>query len=171
MSRLLDIRNLSIGFSAYGQTRRVLSDVSMHVNHGERVSLIGQSGSGKTVTMRTIIGTLPMPPGHIENGSIDYDGMSLLDLNAQDRNRLKGTGISIVLQDPMLSFNPVLTIRRQMDDIIRYSDIRFGKQRNKLEREAHLIDTLHKVRLEDGARILDIDIINQPFLLIPLFCP
>lgn len=155
MSRLLDIRNLSIGFSAYGQTRRVLSDVSMHVNHGERVSLIGQSGSGKTVTMRTIIGTLPIPPGHIENGSIDYDGMSLLDLNAQDRNRLKGTGISIVLQDPMLSFNPVLTIRRQMDDIIRYSDIRFGKQRNKLEREAHLIDTLHKVRLEDGARILD----------------
>lgn len=155
MSRLLDIRNLSIGFSAYGQTRRVLSDVSMHVNQGERVSLIGQSGSGKTVTMRTIIGTLPMPPGHIENGSIDYDGKSLLDLNAQDRNRLKGTGISIVLQDPMLSFNPVLTIWRQMDDIIRYSDIRFGKQRNKLEREAHLIDTLHKVRLEDGARILD----------------
>ncbi len=155
MTRLLDIQNLSIGFTAYGQTRRVLDDVNMHVDEGERVSLIGQSGSGKTVTMRTIIGTLPMPPGKVENGSIHYAGQSLLNLNSQDRNRLKGTGISIVLQDPMLSFNPVLTIRRQMDDIVRYSDIRQGHRRGKSEREAHLIDTLRKVRLEDGQRILD----------------
>jgi len=155
MSRLLDIQNLSIGFTAYGQTRRVLHDVSMHVNEGERVALIGQSGSGKTVTMRTIIGTLPMPPGRIEAGSIHYAGQSLLDLNPQDRNRLKGTGISIVLQDPMLSFNPVLTIGRQMDDIVRFADLRLGRARNKADRRAHLIDTLRKVRLEDGARVLD----------------
>lgn len=155
MSRILDIKNLSIDFTAYGQTRRVLNDVSMYVNQGERVSLIGQSGSGKTVTMRSIIGTLPMPPGKVESGSINYDGQSLLDLNVQERNRLKGTGISIVLQDPMLSFNPVLTIQRQMDDIVRYSDIRLGRDRSKSDREAHLMDTLRKVRLEEGSRILD----------------
>lgn len=155
MSRLLDIKNLSIGFTAYGQTRQVLHNVNMHLEEGERVSLIGQSGSGKTVTMRTIIGTLPMPPGRLESGSIHYNGISLLDLNAQERNRLKGTGISIVLQDPLLSFNPVLTIRRQMDDIVRYSDIRLGRNRSKADREAHLIETLKKVRLEDGARVLE----------------
>ena len=155
MSRLLDIKNLSIGFTAYGQTRQVLHNVNMHLEEGERVSLIGQSGSGKTVTMRTIIGTLPMPPGRLESGSIHYNGISLLDLNAQERNRLKGTGISIVLQDPLLSFNPVLTIRRQMDDIVRYSDIRLGRNRSKANREAHLIETLKKVRLEDGARVLE----------------
>ena len=155
MSRLLDIKNLSIGFTAYGQTRQVLHNVNMHLEEGERVSLIGQSGSGKTVTMRTIIGTLPMPPGRLESGSIHYNGISLLDLNAQKRNRLKGTGISIVLQDPLLSFNPVLTIRRQMDDIVRYSDIRLGRNRSKADREAHLIETLKKVRLEDGARVLE----------------
>ena len=155
MSRLLDIKNLSIGFTAYGQTRQVLHNVNMHLKEGERVSLIGQSGSGKTVTMRTIIGTLPMPPGRLESGSIHYNGISLLDLNAQERNRLKGTGISIVLQDPLLSFNPVLTIRRQMDDIVRYSDIRLGRNRSKADREAHLIETLKKVRLEDGARVLE----------------
>ena len=155
MSRILDIKNLSIDFTAYGQTRRVLNDVNMYVGQGERVSLIGQSGSGKTVTMRTIIGTLPMPPGKVESGSINYDGQSLLDLNVQERNRLKGTGISIVLQDPMLSFNPVLTIKRQMDDIVRYSDIRMGRYRNKSDREAHLMDTLRKVRLEEGSRILN----------------
>ena len=155
MSRILDIKNLSIDFTAYGQTRRVLNDVSMYVDQGERVSLIGQSGSGKTVTMRSIIGTLPMPPGKVESGSINYDGQSLLDLNVQERNRLKGTGISIVLQDPMLSFNPVLTIQRQMDDIVRYSDVRLGRYRSKSDREAHLMDTLRKVRLEEGSRILD----------------
>ena len=155
MSRLLDIKNLSIGFTAYGQTRQVLHNVNMHLEEGERVSLIGQSGSGKTVTMRTIIGTLPMPPGQLESGSIHYKGISLLDLNPQERNRLKGTGISIVLQDPLLSFNPVLTIRRQMDDIVRYSDIRLGRNRSKADRETHLIETLKKVRLEDGARVLE----------------
>ena len=155
MRRLLDIRDLSVGFTAYGQTRQVLRKVNMHLDEGERVSLIGQSGSGKTVTMRTIIGTLPMPPGRVESGAIHYDGQPLLDLGVQDRNRLKGTGISIVLQDPMLSFNPVLTIRRQMDDIVRYSDIRLGRKRSKADREAHLIETLQKVRLADGARVLE----------------
>ena len=155
MSRLLDIKDLSIGFKTYGQNRPVLHKVNLYVNEGERVSLIGQSGSGKTVTMRSVIGTLPMPPGNVENGSIYYKGSSLLDLSKQERNRLKGTGISIVLQDPMLSFNPVLTIKRQMDDIVRYSDIRMGVKRSVKEREAHLIETLQKVRLQDGERILE----------------
>ena len=155
MSRLLDIKDLSIGFKTYGQNRPVLHKVNLYVNEGERVSLIGQSGSGKTVTMRSVIGTLPMPPGNVENGSIYYKGSSLLDLSKQERNRLKGTGISIVLQDPMLSFNPVLTIKRQMDDIVRYSDIRMGVKRSVKERETHLIETLHKVRLQDGERILE----------------
>ena len=155
MTPLLDIRDLSIGFKAYGQHRRVLHNVTLHVNEGERVSLIGQSGSGKTVTMRAIIGTLPIPPGHVENGSIIYNGQSLLDLNKANRNRLKGTGISIVLQDPMLSFNPVLTIGRQMDDIVRYADIRSGIRRRKAERREHLMETLEKVQLKDGTRVLE----------------
>ena len=155
MSHLLDIRDLSIGFKTYGQIRPVLHKVNLYVDEGERVSLIGQSGSGKTVTMRSVIGTLPMPPGQVESGSIFYKGASLLNLSKQERNRLKGTGISIVLQDPMLSFNPVLTIKRQMDDVVRYSDIRMGRKRSAKEREAHLIETLHKVRLQDGERILE----------------
>lgn len=154
MTRLLDIRDLSIGFRAYGRRRRVLHRVSMHVDEGERVSLIGRSGSGKTVTMRTIIGTLPTPPGEIEEGSVAFAGRSLLDLGRAERNRLKGSGISIVLQDPMLSFNPVLTIGRQMDDIVRYADMRAGRNRTRADRRAHLVETLAKVRLKDGARVL-----------------
>ena len=152
---LLSVENLSIGFRAYGQHRRILHDVSMTVGQGERVSLIGQSGSGKTVTMRTIIGTLPMPPGIVEGGRITYAGQSLLDLDRVARNRLKGTGISIVLQDPMLSFNPVLTVGRQMDDIVRYADIRLGRARSKSDRAAHIVETLAKVQLAEGRRIME----------------
>lgn len=155
MNRLLDIQDLSIGFSAYGQYHQVLHNINLHVGEGERVSLIGQSGSGKTVTMRTIIGTLPMPPGIVEGGAIHYAGQSLLDMPKAARNRLKGTGISIILQDPMLSFNPVLTIFRQMDDIVRYADLRLSKTRTKNQRRAHLLETLEKVQLRDGNRILE----------------
>ena len=110
---ILDVRNLNISFSNYGKTSKVLRNVSIHVSRGERVSLIGQSGSGKTVTMRAIIGTLPTPPAIIESGEILYENQNLLALNRIERNKIKGSGISIILQDPLLSFNPVLTILRQ----------------------------------------------------------
>ena len=180
---ILDVNGLTIAFSSYGRTRRILHDVSMRVRKGERVALIGQSGSGKTVTMRAIIGTLPMPPAIIEAGTIHYEGRSLLTLSRAERNRLKGTGMSIVLQDPLLSFNPVLTIGRQMDDIVRYADIRLGRPRSARDRRDHIVETLRKVQLADGARILQsypmmlsggmrqrvligMSLLNEPHLLI-----
>lgn len=107
---ILEIRDLSISFTGYGRTTGVLRKVGMSVRKAERVALIGQSGAGKTVTMRSIIGTLPMPPAKIDGGSIWFEGRELLSLSRIERNLLKGSGISIVLQDPMLSFNPVLTV-------------------------------------------------------------
>ena len=151
---ILEINDLNIAFSTYGQHTRILHDVTMHVDKGERVALIGQSGSGKTVTMRSIIGTLPMPPGIIESGQIKYQGSDLLTLSKTERGLLKGSGISIVLQDPLLSFNPVLTIHRQMDDIVRYADARMGQRRGKKERKQHILMTLRKVRLAEGERVL-----------------
>lgn len=151
---ILDIEKLNISFTTYGQRVQVLHDVSLCVGEGERVALIGQSGSGKTVTMRAIIGTLPMPPADIGSGSIRYDGTELLTLNKRARNRLKGTGISIVLQDPLQSFNPVLSIERQMDDVVRFADVRLGRSSSRRQRRALIEDTLQKVQLSDIDRIL-----------------
>lgn len=151
---ILDINHLNIGFSTYGQYKQVLHDVSLQVGEGERVALIGQSGSGKTVTMRAIIGTLPMPPAKITSGSIRYQEQELLTLNQRERNKLKGTGISIILQDPLLSFNPVLTIGRQMHDVIRYADLRLGRKRSRLQQQTIMEQTLQKVQLADTDRIL-----------------
>ena len=144
---ILDVRDLNISFSSYGRTSKVLNNVNINVLRGERVSLIGQSGSGKTVTMRTIIGTLPTPPAIIESGEIFYENKNLLSLNRIERNKIKGSGISIILQDPLLSFNPVLTILRQMEDIIKYSDVRRGLSRGHRERKELICETLEKVQL------------------------
>ena len=152
---ILDISNLNLSFTTYGKRAQVLHDVSLTVGQGERVALIGQSGSGKTVTMRAIIGTLPMPPEHVESGTIRFEDRDLLNLSKAERNRLKGTGISIILQDPLLSFNPVLTIGRQMDDIVRYADVRLGRSQGKAVRRSTILETLEKVQLADGEQILD----------------
>ncbi|MEK9667940.1 MAG: ABC transporter ATP-binding protein [Deltaproteobacteria bacterium] len=181
--RILDVQGLNISFTTYGQRVQILHDVELNVAEGEKVALIGQSGSGKTVTMRAIIGTLPMPPARIESGSIFFSGQELLSLRPRERNQVKGTDISIVLQDPLLSFNPVLTILRQMDDIVRFADIRLGLRRSTQERRAHILATLEKVQLQEGERILSaypmmlsggmrqrvligMALLNQPRLLI-----
>ena len=180
---ILDVRDLNISFSNYGRTSKVLNNVNINVLRGERVSLIGQSGSGKTVTMRTIIGTLPTPPAIIESGEIFYENKNLLSLNRIERNKIKGSGISIILQDPLLSFNPVLTILRQMEDIIKYSDVRRGLSRGHRKRKELICETLEKVQLFDSERILNsypimlsggmrqrvligMALLNQPKLLI-----
>lgn len=151
---ILDIDKLNISFSTYGQRKQVLHDVSMSVAEGERVALIGQSGSGKTVTMRAIIGTLPMPPAEISSGSIRFEGRELLTLNKRERNQLKGTGISIILQDPLLSFNPVLSIERQMHDVVRFADVRLGRASNHQQRHQLIVETLKKVQLNEVGRVL-----------------
>ena len=152
---ILEVSSLNLSFTTYGRRAQVLHDVSLSVSKGERVALIGQSGSGKTVTMRAIIGTLPMPPANIESGSISFEGRDLLNLTKPERNRIKGTGISIVLQDPLLSFNPVLTIGRQMDDILRYAEIRLGQRQSASQRKALILKTLNKVQLPQGVQIFD----------------
>ena len=181
--RILDVQGLNISFTTYGQRVQILHDVELNVAEGEKVALIGQSGSGKTVTMRAIIGTLPTPPARIESGSIFFSGQELLSLRPRERNQVKGTDISIVLQDPLLSFNPVLTILRQMDDIVRFADIRLGLRRSAKERRTHILATLEKVQLQEGERILSaypmmlsggmrqrvligMALLNQPRLLI-----
>ena len=151
---ILEIEHLDVGFTQYGRRTQVLRDVNLHVDRGERVALIGQSGSGKTVTMRTVIGTLPIPPADLPRGSVRFEGRELLSLGMRERNRLKGTGISIVLQDPLLSFNPVLTIGRQMDDVVRFADRRLARSRSRRERRARLVETLHRVQLADAERVL-----------------
>ena len=152
---LLSVRDLHVEFRTFDGVAEVLQGVSLDVPRGTRVGLVGESGCGKSVTMRAIMGILPTPPARIPSGSIDYDGRDLLRLPNRQRDALKGTELSMIFQDPMTSLNPVFRIGHQMRDIVTWSDRRRGRQRSAEARKRRVLEVLDMVRLPDPRRIYD----------------
>lgn len=150
---LLSVRDLSVEFSTYGRTSKVLHNVSLDVPARSQVALVGESGSGKTVTMKAIMGLLREPPAKITSGRIFYDGADLLTMPMSERLKLRGTAMSMVFQDPMSSLNPVFTIGDQMGTILKYADKRLGRSRGRRERMARVHEVLTQVRMRDPERI------------------
>jgi len=139
---LLSVRSLSVDFSTYGRRSQVLRDVSLDVPAHRHVALVGESGCGKSVTMRAIMGILSTPPARIASGAILFDGRDLLRLRPREREALRGTAMSMVFQDPMTSLNPVFTIGDQMGTILKYADRRLGRTRDRRERLARIHEVL-----------------------------
>jgi peptide/nickel transport system ATP-binding protein len=150
---LLSVRSLSVDFWSYGCRSQVLRDVSLDVPAHRHVALVGESGCGKSVTMRAIMGILATPPARIVSGAILFDGRDLLSLRPREREALRGTAMSMVFQDPMTSLNPVFTIGDQMGTILKYADRRLGRTRNRTERMARVYEVLGQVRMPDPERI------------------
>ncbi len=150
---LLSVRSLSVDFWSYGRRSQVLRQVSLDVPAHRHVALVGESGCGKSVTMRAIMGILPTPPARIVGGEICFDGRDLLSLRPTEREALRGTAMSMVFQDPMTSLNPVFTIGDQMATILKYADRRLGRARGRAARMARVCEVLAQVRMPDPERI------------------
>jgi peptide/nickel transport system ATP-binding protein len=150
---LLSVRSLSVDFWSYGRRSQVLRDVSLDVAAHRHVALVGESGCGKSVTMRAIMGILAAPPARIASGAILFDGRDLLRLSPREREALRGTAMAMVFQDPMTSLNPVFTIGDQMGAILRYADRRLGRARSRSARLARVHEVLAQVRMPDPERI------------------
>ncbi|WP_434360482.1 ABC transporter ATP-binding protein [Parasalinivibrio latis] len=152
-NRLVDIRDLSISFEQYGVTKQVLHKVSLSVRPGQRVALVGETGSGKSITSKALIGNLPERTSRINGGDIEVEGRSVFTMGREEREGLKGTVMSMIQQDPLSSFNPVFRIGTHLDDVLRYVDRREGIRRSKAERKLAIYDALRKVRLEEVERV------------------
>jgi oligopeptide/dipeptide ABC transporter ATP-binding protein len=150
---LLDVAGLTVDFATYGRQARVLDGVSLQVRAGQHAALVGETGCGKSVTLRAIMGILRTPPASIAAGSIGFDGEVLLTMPSRRRDALKGTAMSMVFQDPMTALNPVFTIGDQLATIIKYADRRMGVSRNAAERKERVLEVLEQVRMPDPARI------------------
>ena len=114
--RLLDVRNLKIHFFTEEGTVRAVDGVDLHIDKGETLGVVGESGCGKTVTALSITRLIPQPPGRIVEGEIRYDGRNLLELSPPQMRKVRGKEIAMIFQEPMTSLNPVLSIGRQLTE-------------------------------------------------------
>jgi peptide/nickel transport system ATP-binding protein/oligopeptide transport system ATP-binding protein len=115
---LLDVRSLSTHFFTEDGVVRAVENVSFEIHPGEILSLVGESGCGKSVTGLSILKLIPTPPGRIVNGEILFDGRNLLQLEEKEMERVRGNDISMIFQEPMTSLNPVFTIGDQIMEAI-----------------------------------------------------
>jgi len=123
---LLSVEGLSIDFVSVDGRVRILNDVSLKVEKGEIVGIVGESGSGKTTLGLAILGLLDSPPADIVAGKISFEGKNLLDLNQEEMEKIRGTGISMVFQEPLDSLNPVYKVESLIEESIGVRRSRFS---------------------------------------------
>jgi len=116
---LLEIRNLKTYFEVRRSVLKAVDDVSLSIETGKTLGLVGESGCGKSVTAASIMGLVPIPPGKIAGGEILFEGVNLLKLPESRMKKIRGNRISMIFQEPMTSLNPVFTVGDQVAEVIR----------------------------------------------------
>ena len=116
--RLLDVKNLSVSFDTYVGEVQAVRGTNFHVDKGETLAIVGESGCGKSVTAQTLMKLIPMPPGRIKTGSIMFDGREITSLTDRQMQSICGSEISMIFQDPMTSLNPTMKIGKQIMEVL-----------------------------------------------------
>ena len=115
---LLDVKDLKVQFDIPEGIVHAVNNVSFKIHEGETVGIVGESGCGKSVTMMSILGLIPIPPGKIANGKAIFNNQDLLTLEEDKLEKIRGRDIGLIFQDPMTSLNPVLTLEKQLTEAI-----------------------------------------------------
>jgi peptide/nickel transport system ATP-binding protein/oligopeptide transport system ATP-binding protein len=139
---LLSVRGLKTHFYTFEGVARAVDDVSFKIDRGEVLGIVGESGCGKSVTAQTIMRLIPIPPGKIVQGKIQFDSIDLLNLTMEKMRTIRGKRISMIFQEPMTSLNPVYTIGNQLSEMF----ILHEKQSKKASWQ-QAIDMLKKVQI------------------------
>ena len=116
--KLLELKNIKTVFKGSDASVIAVNDVSMNMNRGEIVGIVGESGCGKSVTALSVMRLVPDPPGKIVAGEILLEGRNLLSITESEMEKVRGKEIGMIFQEPMTSLNPVLTIGKQITEIL-----------------------------------------------------
>lgn len=149
---ILNIEDLSIWYRTYRGYSKVVDHINLQVGKGEKIGLVGESGCGKTTTMKTVMGVLGKDLIHVPDGKIDFAGKNVLEMKQSELLQLRRTGISMISQSPMSALNPVFTIGQQLTDIIKYSGLYKKNDKTAITEAAH--QALTSVMLSDPDRIM-----------------
>ncbi|WP_296038593.1 ABC transporter ATP-binding protein [uncultured Agrobacterium sp.] len=115
---LLEVRNLSVEFHTVNGVVKAVRDISYHVDRGETLAILGESGSGKSVSSSAVMNLIDMPPGRITSGQILLDGVDLLTMPPAQRREINGRRIAMIFQDPLSHLNPVYTVGWQIREAL-----------------------------------------------------
>ena len=147
---LLEIKNLKTHFYTDEGISKAVGGVDLVINRGEILGVIGESGSGKSVTALSVIRLVAIPPGKIVSGEIWFEGKNLLEMSLDEIRRIRGNKISMIFQEPMTSLNPVLTIGNQIiENIVTHQKL------DKLQARKQAIEMLKLVGIPSPGKRID----------------
>ena len=148
--RLLTVENLAVSFQTYAGEVQAVRGVSFHVDRGETLAIVGESGCGKSVSMQSIMRLLPSPPSFVKHGKVLYKNQDILKKTDKEMEQYRGNEFAMIFQDSMTSLNPTMRVGKQMREGIR-------KHQNVSNAEAKkvAIDMLGKVGLPNPDKVYD----------------
>ena len=147
---VLEIKELKSYFYTEKGVAKAVDGVNITIPKGKIIGLVGESGCGKSMTARSIMGLLKYP-GKIAGGSILFEGKDLAKLPERDLRKICGNGISMIFQEPMTSLNPVLKVGRQVQETLLVHDRTIGKE----EAKKRVIDMFEKVGIPEAGKRYD----------------
>lgn len=156
MNALLEIRDYRLAFDTFDGTAQVLDGIDLALEAGGTLGIVGETGCGKSVLARSLLGLNPMPPARVVSGEIRFRDEDILRLPERGLRRLRGRSIAMVFQDPASYLNPLLAVGTQMEDAIRGQDVAGGgRVRARRAARALAADLFAAVGLPEPARLLD----------------
>jgi peptide/nickel transport system ATP-binding protein len=144
---VLEVNALKTYFFTRSGAVKAVDGVSFALARGETLAIVGESGCGKSVTALSLMRLIPDPPGRIVGGSISLDGVDILALGDDEMRAMRGRDISMIFQEPMTSLNPVMTIGRQLGEVLR-----LHQTLSKSELRAKVAALLSLVRIPEAAQ-------------------
>jgi oligopeptide transport system ATP-binding protein len=139
---LLEVEDLQVEFRTREGVAHAINGVSFELRQGETLAILGESGSGKSVTAQAVMGILDSPPGFVTGGAIRYCGRNILELDVEERRRLRGPEISMVFQDALSALNPVFPVGWQIAEMFR-----IHRGMNKTDALAQALRLMERVQI------------------------
>ncbi|MGI9327014.1 MAG: ABC transporter ATP-binding protein, partial [Pseudomonadales bacterium] len=144
---LLDVENLHVEFDTYGGVVKAVRGASFSVDAGKTLAIVGESGCGKSVTVQSIMGLIPMPPGRITQGHATLRGEPIIGHSRAGGRAIRGDQIGMIFQDPMTSLNPTMTIGDQIAETLIVH-----RNHSKSEAAARAVELLDLARIPEAGQ-------------------
>lgn len=141
---LLEVKDLRVHYETREYVYEAVNGVSFNVERGKTLGLVGETGAGKTTIALAIMGLLPTPPAHVMEGEILFNGENLLTKKSKELQKVRGSKISMIFQDPMTALNPILRVGDQIEEVLH-----IHQKMSKAEAKARAVEILKMVGIRE----------------------